>query len=854
MAKVAIRNLWERKLRTILTSLAIVLGVMMVSGTYILTDTIDRSFDAIFTESNEGVDAVVSSREAVETDDGQVPPFSAEILRDVRSTDGVEEAAGGISDVQVSIIGADGEPLGGNGAPSIGVSTGPERFDPLTYVEGGPPARDDEVTIDKASADAEGFELGDEIVIAGKESAGKYTLVGIATLGDVDSFGGATMSLLTLPEAQRITGKEDQFDAILVAADPGTSPEQLAANLTQTLPKSVRAETGEENTQSQKDDIDEFLNILETALLVFAGVALFVASFLIFNTFSITVAQRTREFAMLRTLGANRRQIITSVGVEALVIGLAASALGVVAGIGFAPVIKGLFDALQIDLPATGTVIARRTVILGLCLGTGLTLLAALIPALRATRVAPVAGLREGAVVVTPRQHRIRNAVAIVVAVLGVVAMGLGVFGALSPGEAWVGVGAGAAFIGVALLSPRLVPPIASVVGRPLEWLRGVPGRIARENAVRNPGRTAATAAALMVGLALVAFVAVFAAGLRGSIDDAIDDIIKSDLLLANVDGFSDIPAGAGPAVEEVDGVRSVSPLRYTQDEVLDEDGGRPDGGFVTLVDPATVNDAIELDWQEGSPDTLAGLGPTDAAVDEGFAEKRGIGVGDTFQVKTASGETIEYTVRGTFTDQVDFIGDYAASDVNAEAFGERNSVTNHFITLEEGADAEAVRAAIDERLGDAYPTIEAQNQQELKDSVAEELNTLLGVVYALLFLAVIVSLFGIVNTLALSIHERTRELGLLRAVGTSRRQVRRIVRYEAVITTLIGAVLGTILGVIFAVIVSRPLADEGFVLSIPVGTLVMLFVLAIVAGVLAAILPARRASRLDPMLALRHD
>ena len=853
MSRVAIRNLWERKLRTVLTSLAIVLGVMMVSGTYILTDTINRSFDEIFTESNEGIDAVVSSREAVETDDGSVPPFDARVLRAVRRTDGVEEASGGIADTQVAIIGPDGEPRGGNGAPSLGFSVGPERFDPLTYVEGGPPSRDDEVTIDKASADAEGYALGDEVVIAGKEAAGKYTLSGIATLGDVDSFGGATMALLTLPEAQRITGKEGQFDTIAVAAASGTSPEELAANLTQALPKKVKAETGEENTESQKDDVDEFLSILETALLVFAGVALFVAAFLIFNTFSITVAQRTREFAMLRTLGANRRQIITTVVLEALAIGFAASVVGVLAGIGFAPVIKGLFNAVEIDLPATGTVIATRTVVLGLCLGTGLTLLAALIPALRATRVPPVAGLREGAVVTTPREHRLRSAIALVVAILGVVAMALGVFGALSPGELWVGVGAAASFIGVAVLSPRLVAPIASLVGRPLEWLRGIPGRIARENAVRNPGRTASTAAALMIGLALVSFVAVFAAGLRGSIDDAIDDIIKSDLLLANVDGFSDIPAGSGPAIADVDGIETVSPLRYTQDEVIGDDG-KGDGGFVTLIDPETVNDAIELDWEEGSPETLASLGPTDAVIDEGFGEKKGIGVGDTFEVKTASGERIRYTVTGTFTDQVDFIGDYAASDVNADAFGERDTVTNQFITLDDGADVDEVRSQIDERLDADYPTVESQNQQELKDSVASNLNALLGVVYGLLFLAVIVSLFGIVNTLALSIHERTRELGLLRAVGTSRRQVRRIVRYEAVITTLIGAVLGAVLGVIFAIIVSRPLADEGFVLAIPVGTLIALFVLAIVAGVRAAIGPARRASRLNVLEALAYE
>ncbi len=582
---------------------------MMVSGTYILTDTIDRSFDEIFTESNEGIDAVVSSREAVETDDSSLPPFSADVLRDVRRTDGVEEAAGAIGDPQVSIIGADGEPRGGNGAPSFGFSTGPERFDPLTYVEGGPPARDDEVVIDKASADAEGFEVGDTVEIAGKEAAGEYTLTGIATLGDVDSFGGATLALLTLPEAQRITGKQGQFDQIAVAADPDTSPEELAANLTQVLPKSVKAETGAENTQSQKDDVDEFLDILKTALLVFAGVALFVASFLIFNTFSITVAQRTREFAMLRTLGANRRQIVTSVVVEALAIGFAAAAVGVLAGIGFAPAIKGLFNALEIDLPATGTVVATRTIVLGLGLGTGLTLLAALIPALRATRVPPVAGLREGAVITTPREHRIRGAIAVVITILGGAAMAFGVFGALSPGEVWVGIGAAASFIGVALLSPRLVPPIASLVGRPLEWLRGIPGRIARENATRNPGRTAATAAALMVGLALVAFVAVFAAGLRGSIDGAIDDIISGDLILANIDGFSDIPAGAGAAIEDVDGVETVSPLRYTQDEIIGEDG-KGDGGFVTLIDPETVNDVLELDWTEGSPETLASLGP----------------------------------------------------------------------------------------------------------------------------------------------------------------------------------------------------------------------------------------------------
>ncbi len=324
MTSIALRNLWARKLRTILTALAIVLGVMMIAGTYVFTDTITRAFDEIFTESNKGIDAVVTSKEAVQTDDGQEPPISASLLSRVRATDGVEAAAGGVFDPQVAIIGKDGDPVGGHGAPTFGASVQPERFDSLNY-EGRQPRTPNEVVIDKSTADRAGFEIGDRVTVAGKETARPYTLVGLATLGNVDSFGGASIAVFTMAEAQRISGKQGEFDQIAVAADDGTSPGRLAANLTQALPRSVEAETGKENTQSQKNDVGEFIGFLKTALLIFAGVALFVASFLIFNTFSITVAQRTREFAMLRTLGAKRRQIIRSVVLEALVIGIGAS-------------------------------------------------------------------------------------------------------------------------------------------------------------------------------------------------------------------------------------------------------------------------------------------------------------------------------------------------------------------------------------------------------------------------------------------------------------------------------------------------------------------------------------------------
>ena len=422
-------------------------------------------------------------------------------------------------------------------------STTQPRFDPLEYPEGGPPQADDEVVIDKAAAEKGGFELGDKVTLAGKAGGprvhpGRHRDPGRRRLVRRRQHRAADAARGSADHRQA-----GQFDQITVAAAKGVDQETLAKRISTVLPKGVEVETGEENTQSQQDDVGEFIGILRTVLLVFAGVALFVASFLIFNTFSITVAQRTREFAMLRTLGANRRQIITSVVVEAFAIGLIAAVLGLLAGIAFAPVIAALFEALEIDLPNEGTVVESRTIITSLVLGTGLAVLAALIPAVRATRVPPVTGLREGAVLETSGGRRRRGLAGAVLSVLGIALMALGLFGILDPGEAWVGIGAAVVFIGVALLSPRLVAPIASVVGRPLERLRGVSGRLARENSVRNPGRTASTAAALMIGLALVSFVD----GVRGGPQGARSTTrstraITADLLLSNTDGFSDIP------------------------------------------------------------------------------------------------------------------------------------------------------------------------------------------------------------------------------------------------------------------------------------------------------------------------
>jgi putative ABC transport system permease protein len=352
-----------------------------------------------------------------------------------------------------------------------------------------------------------------------------------------------------------------------------------------------------------------------------------------------------------------------------------------------------------------------------------------------------------------------------------------------------------------------------------------------------------------MVGLALVSFVAIFAAGLRGAIDEALDKTVQGDFILTNKDGFSDISLEVVSAVKDIDGVAVASPGRYTQANVAGTEGS-----YVTLVEPETATDVQTLDWKEGDDSLLSGLGPRDAVADEKWAREEKLAVGDTFTSELSSGRKVEYTITGTFVDRADFNGDYVASDAFARDYGEPNSVQQVLVALGGGADSGAVKREIDQLASSQFPNVEARSQQEFKDFIGEQINQLLAVVYALLFLAVIVSLFGIVNTLALSIHERTRELGLMRAVGMSRRQVRRVIRWESVITAAIGAVLGSVLGVVFAVIMSRPLADEGFILSIPVFTLIVLLLLALMAGVLAAIGPARRASRLDVLDALAYE
>ena len=846
MKRVALRGLLARKLRSTLTAIAIVLGVAMVSGTLVLTDTIDKAFDSIFSSSYEQTDAVVSGKKLVEWSQTGKAQVSEDVLAQVRALPEVEAAAGTILDMsgdanQAKILDREGEAIQGNNPTfGLGVDPGDERFNPFELVEGDWASGPRQVVVDVNTADEQGFRLGETVKIAGEGPVRSFELAGIARFGDVDSLGGATIALFDVATAREVLAK-DGFDAIAVGAREGVGQATLIDALALSLPDSTEVRTGAEQAAEDGEGVGEFVTFIRYFLLAFGGIALFVGAFVIFNTLSITVAQRTKELATLRTLGASRRQVLRSVILEGTILGLVASAVGLGLGVLLAKGLTKLFAAVDLELPQSSLVFQTRTAVVAILTGTLVTLVASVWPAVRATRIAPIAAVREGGLAVKRQSRR--------TLVFGLVVTGLSAFGLVygtlgsdvSTGVRILGIAGGAfgIFIGLAVIAPRLVRPLAHVVGLPAARLGGAAGRLAQENAVRNPGRTASTAAALMIGLTLVSFVAVFGKGLLASDESALRKQLGTSHVITSQSGWDTMPLGAGEAAAAAAGVTLSSSIRGDQAQLPGE-GEKAVSG----VDPATIAGAYNFEWVEGSDASLAALAEGDAIVREGDGH-----VGDDLFFLTPAGKEVSTTVRGVYKKHGDLDQLLGNIVLSQETFDANFPRPGDMLTLVQ-ADS---TGGLERALG-AFPDAKLQTGDEFIANWTAWLSDVMNLFYVLLALSVIVSLFGMVNTLVLAVFERTRELGMLRAVGMTRRQTRRMIRQESVITALIGAALGLPLGVGLAALVTQSLSEYGVSFSLPVGTLAVFTVVAILAGILAAIAPARRASRLNVLDALQYE
>jgi putative ABC transport system permease protein len=867
MSKLVLRGFAQRKVRALLTGIAIVLGVALMAGTYILTDTINHAFAEVFSNAYKNKAVVVTAKEALGHASGsQTYPITEATLARVRAVSGVAAASGAVS-TRATLLRTNGKRISGTG-PSLVDAVQPARFEAFTAAQGHLPSTAEQVAIDQATARRDHLTVGETIVIAGAAPARNYTISGIARFAGSESFGGTSIALVLSAQAQYVAGEPGEYDSIDVAAISGVSPEQLAARVRAALPSTLIVRTGAQEAANQTSELEEKLGFLRTFLLVFAYVALVVGAFIIFNTFSITVAQRMREFGLLRTLGASRRQIMRAVVEEGLLLGVGGSAAGLLAGIGLAPALDGLFKAFGADLPDNGTVLETRTVIVSLAVGVLITLLAGFFPAMRATRVPPMAAMREG-VQIPPRPLPTRRALVIRFVLYLAVVVAARIF---------IGGGAVVLLLVVAVVRGarlrarlrrggerpprhyRVIPALGRAIGLIVSW-RGITGQLARENSVRQPGRTLVTALALTVGLGLVAFISVLAAGTKATIDQAVGRSFAGSLIVQNTSsGEGGIPAAIAPAVRSIGGVGSVTAIAFTKGDVRDlSETGAPvldEKSPLTAIEPESFGRMYKVEWEHGSAATLASLEQGGTVLSKKFASANHVLVGQRLLVLTASGHQVTLTVRGIIKEEaVGLFSNLTISRALARtAFGQREDGVD-FVSYAPGANGARVRSGIDALLRADFPQAHSQTAAQYTQEQSNKVNTLLLLVYVLLALSVLVSLFGIVNTLVLSIYERTHELGMMRAIGASRRQIRQMIRYESLITALIGGVLGLVIGVLGAVLVAElELSGSGYVISIPVGTLLVLLIAAGLAGVLAAQLPARRAARLDVLGALASE
>ncbi|MBV8598817.1 MAG: FtsX-like permease family protein [Actinobacteria bacterium] len=849
MIRVSIKDLLGRKLRLLLTSLAIVMGVAMVSGTYVLTDTIDAAFNQIFTTAYSGTDAVVTGKE-VFGGSQNAPSFPASTLTRIRALPGVADATGGIGDI-AQYVGKDGKVLTLHGAPGLAFSVDPkadQRFNPLTLLSGSWPVGPSEVGVDKQTAKKLGVAIGGTVGLLPRGGQVRhFRVAGIVQFGH-STLGGATLAIFDLPTAQALFRKKGELDQIDVARKANVSVGTLLGQIQSVLPPHTQVRTGEQQAKKSSSDTSAALSFLRYFLLAFGGIALFVGAFVIANTLTITIAQRTREFATLRSMGASARQILGAVVVEGLVLGLVASTVGLFVGLGLAKGLDEVFKAFGADLPQAGLVFATRTVVLALVVGVLVTLVATLRPAFRATRVPPIAAVREGSILPPSRFARFSLPVALVTCAAAGALVGYGAFGhGLKTGNRLLllAVGILGVFVGVAMLAPRVARPLASVLGRPAEAIGGVAGSLARSNAMRNPARTASTAAALMIGLALVTAVAVLAQGLRNSFEGAVKQEFHADYAITSQSTFTPTSVDSAAALRKSGVATVVAGVRAGEGRAFDKTIQ------VTGVEPG-LSKVLRLKWERGSDASLEGLGAHGAIVDKKYASNHHLAVGSPIRLETPGGEFLDLEVRAIFSPPRGGspLGNVTVSSTAFDSVYP-NPQNLYAFALVPGGVTAANTARLEHVLA-SFPDAKLQTESQFITNEEQGLNLFLNLLYILLGLSIVVSLFGIVNTLVLTVFERTREIGMLRAVGMTRRQTRRMIRHESVVTALIGAALGIPIGLGLAELFDHAIGNVPF--AIPGGTIVVFVVAAIFVGLVAAIFPARRASRLNVLAALQYE
>jgi putative ABC transport system permease protein len=845
--KVALKGLFGRKLRLVATALAVVIGVAFMTGTFVLTDTMNRTFDDLFATVYKGTDAVVRAKAQFESPMGmgaQRARVSASLLPVVQRIPGVAAAEGNVMGY-TRLIGSDGEALGNPayGAPTLGGNWGSvAKLNSFTLVEGRAPKAPNEIVIDKKSAREGHLSVGDVTTVLTQAPPQKMRITGIVGFGSTDSPGGATVVLFTLPVAQRLVAQPNTYDAISVVADKGVSQAELASGISKVLPHGTEAVTGTTVVKETQNDMRKAMSFFGTFMLVFALVALVVGGFIIFNTFSIIVAQRTRENALLRALGAAKRQVLTSVLVEAFVVGLIASVIGVGLGVGVAIGLKGLLAAIGFAIPAGGVAFLWRTVVVSLLAGVGVTVVSAYSPARKAGKVPPVAAMRDVVSDSSGYGSKERVMVGIAVTCAGVGGLFAGLFAHPSNALAVVGLGAMLVFFGVSILGRAASLPLSRFIGWPLPRARGVTGRLARENATRNPKRTAASASALMVGVGLVAFISIFAASTQASIDATIDRAFTGDYI---IDSGARYAGGLDPSLTErlngLPGVEAVTGVRMGTAKI--------EGSVQAVlgVNPSTAFQLFDVKPLEGKS---SGLGVNSIAVYKEIAKDKHLHIGSLVPAVFKDTGPKQLRVAMVYGENQP-AGNYVLGMAAYNANFSNGYDTQIFIKKAPSASSTQTLDAI-KKVVSGYPGAKVLDRASYKAEQARPINQLLSLVYVLLGLAIIMALLGIANTLALSIFERTRELGVLRAVGMTRAQLRSLIRWESVIIALQGTLLGLAIGIFFGWALIKASADQGIgQFSLPVTRLVIIVVLAGIAGVAAAILPGRRAAKLDVLKAV---